>query len=940
MKKVKIKRVKKIKKVVTTKEKILAGLGAGASLVGMGAGGAAKGNDNSQKPFVRTETQNKDGSKTETSKAKGILKKVFGITAAKADWWGDETPDSGFFAGCGFSQGLNSGGAGGGSGYGLSSPFGSNPISYTTSTEMDRQNAALDQKINASHKLTKLSQSNIPSQLFSQGYEVAEVGDGTYSVSKDGVATVVTEGQLSTLAQGQTNLASIINAQDQNNQNFIAPPANQPSGVGSNNGNLGTAGLETEEVALDQPNTQGNNNYNTTVIGGADVYTGTGADSGINVNFETSGIGSQNTGSGGTYDPDFNVTGGQFGSYVEGAGQGNPLGAGSSGLAGAGLTFDDGDPNSLVVNSYNLPGAVVSNNNHNLPVYNEQYGTVTIPSTGEIFTVLGDPKAGVVQDEAGNIGHIGDNGFVVDDFNQYDAQGNLINNPNPNPPAPVAVEPSISITPESPSIPSNPEAPITPAPAVEPVQSPSEQFNFNDATIYEADSLGEPAVVAPKSFVPPSATTPDNNPSEGFTLDLVYSAPPQFDPNINQPQANFTLTGWAGAPADASAQNVITNNLTDTNPTPASDVTDSNTITQQHFDLISGIDQQESEGAKNFVPPDQTATSAQSQSGQFIITELPPDLPTFDNSPVATSNYPAAGTIVTGTQGMYGDNQVLVNDGKGGYNLVEARDTTIDPTLASNKPPEINVFSDQNKDVQEILASKSAQELGKLGLNVAGQGDGTTAILNEKGEFIAELDKNAQVLSVDKTGLKSVLITGALTAANPFFGAGKVVYSQYKASQVAGNLDYEKEVVMINSKTGYSVVIDSQNGEVNFIKKDGTSEWHTQGELADILNQKGDKAKELLGWLSTDDGSWKGKIQSWGSLLLNGKNPAPAVLNVWASDYEADADSSSTNLSAMDKAKQFGETTAEKATKGMDAAKGAATKGWGAIKGKVSRGNK
>ena len=89
MEHVKIKRVKRNKKKVSTKEKVLAGLGVGSMLLG-GIGAVSP----QQKPtqFVRTEEQQKEEG-TKTSKVKEALKRIFGIQKAKAmEEMEEETP--------------------------------------------------------------------------------------------------------------------------------------------------------------------------------------------------------------------------------------------------------------------------------------------------------------------------------------------------------------------------------------------------------------------------------------------------------------------------------------------------------------------------------------------------------------------------------------------------------------------------------------------------------------------------------------------------------------------------------------------------------------------------------------------------------------------------------------------------------------------------------
>src|SRR3989344_1575375 len=73
-----IKRAKHVKKKITAKEKALAGLGVGATLLG-GLGAVSPKSQTTE--FVRTKTDEKA---TEGNKAKGALKKIFGAKEAKA----------------------------------------------------------------------------------------------------------------------------------------------------------------------------------------------------------------------------------------------------------------------------------------------------------------------------------------------------------------------------------------------------------------------------------------------------------------------------------------------------------------------------------------------------------------------------------------------------------------------------------------------------------------------------------------------------------------------------------------------------------------------------------------------------------------------------------------------------------------------------------------
>ncbi len=78
MDKVKIKRVKRNKKEISTKEKILAGVGLGSTLLG---GASMVSPQNKPTQFVRTQTNE---SNKKTNVVKDTLKKIFGIQSAKA----------------------------------------------------------------------------------------------------------------------------------------------------------------------------------------------------------------------------------------------------------------------------------------------------------------------------------------------------------------------------------------------------------------------------------------------------------------------------------------------------------------------------------------------------------------------------------------------------------------------------------------------------------------------------------------------------------------------------------------------------------------------------------------------------------------------------------------------------------------------------------------
>ncbi len=114
MKKVKIKRIKRERKTITAKEKLLAGLGVGAGLIG---GVGAVGQAQTIQPIVSTKQAVSSTSRQSVAgRVKQILTDVFGIHEAKADegfgicfgedFWG-------WFYGYGF-QGVSAGGGGGG----------------------------------------------------------------------------------------------------------------------------------------------------------------------------------------------------------------------------------------------------------------------------------------------------------------------------------------------------------------------------------------------------------------------------------------------------------------------------------------------------------------------------------------------------------------------------------------------------------------------------------------------------------------------------------------------------------------------------------------------------------------------------------------------------------------------------------------------------------
>lgn len=82
MEKVKIKRVKRVKKTIGKKEKILAGLGVGAGLMGVAGVKPAP----SQKPLTAIVAQeNKDGKDSISSKIRKTLSQIFSIPKAKAE---------------------------------------------------------------------------------------------------------------------------------------------------------------------------------------------------------------------------------------------------------------------------------------------------------------------------------------------------------------------------------------------------------------------------------------------------------------------------------------------------------------------------------------------------------------------------------------------------------------------------------------------------------------------------------------------------------------------------------------------------------------------------------------------------------------------------------------------------------------------------------------
>ncbi len=113
MKKVSIKRVKKNKKVIGPKEKLLTGLGVGASL--MGGMGAGVSKSPAQKPIVATNKQAKD---SVGGKIKSALTSIFGVQEAKANLAQTIFGSGGSWDGGGFIGGSDGGGGGGGGGWG------------------------------------------------------------------------------------------------------------------------------------------------------------------------------------------------------------------------------------------------------------------------------------------------------------------------------------------------------------------------------------------------------------------------------------------------------------------------------------------------------------------------------------------------------------------------------------------------------------------------------------------------------------------------------------------------------------------------------------------------------------------------------------------------------------------------------------------------------
>lgn len=145
MKKVAIKRISRAKPKLSTKAKVLAGLGLGTTLAGFGAGGAT-GKATNSKPMVRTQAQNKD---SKTGKIKKLLTDTFGVPEAKG-WY---SATSGVNDGSAYNDPFY--GSGGGNwNQGLGGDV--SPTSFTAQTQTDI-NAATIYNNAASNALNNLA---------------------------------------------------------------------------------------------------------------------------------------------------------------------------------------------------------------------------------------------------------------------------------------------------------------------------------------------------------------------------------------------------------------------------------------------------------------------------------------------------------------------------------------------------------------------------------------------------------------------------------------------------------------------------------------------------------------------------------------------------------------------------------------------------------------
>lgn len=161
---VKIKRVKRPQRKISTKEKILAGLGLGSSLLGGAGAVSAK---QAQTQFVRT-VDNESQNKGAGSKIKNVLSQIFGVQTAKADFNANENaylPNA-----ASGSQNLP---------YQLStSTDGSNTVTlpsgatatYTSQTDLANQLSALNQRSGSLTPEEQQLQSALTNQFYGQYY--------------------------------------------------------------------------------------------------------------------------------------------------------------------------------------------------------------------------------------------------------------------------------------------------------------------------------------------------------------------------------------------------------------------------------------------------------------------------------------------------------------------------------------------------------------------------------------------------------------------------------------------------------------------------------------------------------------------------------------------------------------------------------------------------
>lgn len=194
MKRVIIKRIKRNKKKITAGEKVMAGLGLGSSIMGLGSGGSAS-SSREVKPAIASVSTTKTSGQSSTAKIKQKLTEIFGVPEAKAAYYSDS--DMFYNAGGGYQTSPMEGGGynlGGGSGssFGNSS---SNPISETTKTTTNYTDAVTTKEQNW------------------LGDATASSSNATQSVDQEAAADAITEESVSQAEASNTNEEEV--AQDE-----------------------------------------------------------------------------------------------------------------------------------------------------------------------------------------------------------------------------------------------------------------------------------------------------------------------------------------------------------------------------------------------------------------------------------------------------------------------------------------------------------------------------------------------------------------------------------------------------------------------------------------------------------------------------------------------------------------------------------------------------